>query len=204
MEDQLFGDADMSSSSCSSSRSGSSSSGRPSNYVDINAYPLAFLKLAGNIQASGIPSCFLRQLAKINQTIRQDPNVQRRNGGSSEDSDEDSDMDVDEGGEGRIDGGQAILKPVASQFYNYIAHRTASRAGSHYAMKGTVTAAIAGGFSQTTGHRRKADGLLHYCDTALPSERFKSHIDIEDCPSSCRAELVYCVDVRGLRRPTGR
>jgi hypothetical protein len=163
-----------------------------SQYVHIDAYPIAFLRSAGNIQASGIPSCFLPLLANINKTIRHhqiNPHL----------SDDDIDMDHP-----TLQGGQQVLKPVASQFYNYIAHRTATRAGNHHSMKGMVTAAIAGGFAQTTIDRKKAKALMTHCDIALPSRRFKSTIAIKDCPSSCRAELVYSVDVRALSHPTGR
>ena len=113
-------------------------------------------------------------------------------------------MDIDSPQHNTLPGGQQVLKPVTSQFYNYIAHHTATCAGNHDTMKGTVTAAIAGGFSQSQKHRRTADDLINYCDTALPSHHFKTHIDIQDCPSSCRTELVYSVDVRALKQPTGR
>ena len=182
-----------------------SSSNTPSHYIDINAYPIAFLRSAGNIQASGIPSCFLPHIADINKSIRQDPNIQSQHTLPSNTSDNsDDDMDIDPPQHLQLLGGQPVIKPVASQFYNYIAHRTATRAGNHDTMKGTVTAAIAGGFAQLDKHRRKAKDLMTYCDTALPSHRFKTHIDIDNCPSSCRAELVYSVDVRALRHPTGR
>src|SRR5260221_1529194 len=179
-----------------------SSSNSPSHYVDINAYPIAFLRSAGNIQASGIPSCFLSHIANINKSIRQDPNVQAQHILPSDDSDDD--MDVDPPQHPQLLGGQPVIKPIASQFYNYIAHRTATRAGNHDTMKGTVTAAIAGGFSQSQKHRRTADDLIKYCDSALPSHRFKTHIDIQDCPSSCRAEIGYSIDVRALYHPSGR
>ena len=176
-----------------------------SHYVHVDAYPLAFLRSAGNIQASGIPSCFLPRIANINQSIRKHPNHQTQNDHNNLYSDDsDDDMDLDDPQQHQLQGGQQVLKPVASQFYNYIAHRTASRAGNHDTMKGTVTAAIAGGFAETSKDRKTAEEYMEHCDTALPSDRFKSNIGIARCPSSCRAELVYSVDVRALRNPTGR
>ena len=165
-----------------------------SQYVHIDAYPIAFLRSAGNIQASGIPSSFLPLIANINKSIRRHP-INPQNS--------DDDMDIDHQ-QLPLRGGQQVLKPVASQFYNYIAHRTATRAGNHHSMKGMVTAAIAGGFAQTAKDRKEAKALMAHCDIALPSRRFKSNIAIKDCPSSCRAELVYSVDVRALSHPTGR
>jgi hypothetical protein len=178
-------------------------SNQPSHHVNVDAYPICFLRSAGNIQASGVPNCFLPLLANINQSIRNNLNNHPHHIHNNLDSDDDSDMDNQEPIP-PLQGGQQVLKPVASQFYNYIAHRTATRAGKHLAAQGTVTAAIAGAFAQTTKDRTKANDLLDYCDTALPSDRFKTLIDIRDCPSSCRAELVYSVDVRALRHPTGR
>jgi hypothetical protein len=178
-------------------------SNQPSHYVNVDAYPICFLRSAGNIQASGVPNCFLPLLANINQSIRDNPNNPPHHIHNNLNSDDDSDMD-DQDPIPPLQGGQEVLKPVASQFYNYIAHRTATRSGKHLAAQGTVTAAIAGAFAQTPKDRRKAKELLDYCETALPSDRFKNLIDIHDCPSSCRAELVYSIDIRALRRPTGR
>ncbi|KAH8978533.1 hypothetical protein EDB86DRAFT_2836679 [Lactarius hatsudake] len=42
-----------------------------------------------------------------------------------------------------------VIKPISSQFYNYISHRAASRAGDMDTEKGTVTAALAGAFATT-------------------------------------------------------
>jgi len=193
-DDQLFQHDDLD--------NPSSHSNPPSHYIHIDAYPIAFLRSAGNIQASGIPSCFLPCVATINQSIRQHPNHQPQHINNNDNSDDD--MDIEHPQHDPVLGGLPVLTPIASQFYNYIAHRTATRAGNHDTMKGTVTAAIAGAFAQSQKHRRRADDLIKYCDTALPSQRFKNHIDIDDCPSSCRAELIYSVDIRALRHPTGR
>jgi len=176
--------------------------GEDSAFVQVDAYPLAFLRTAGNFQASSIPQCFLPTLARINQSVRQDPNRPHNNSDDSDDDymvvDEDEDENEDELGRA------SVVKPVACQFYNYIAHRTATRAGRHYSQQGTVTAALAGGFASTSKDKKRASELQSYCDISLPSDRFHQNISIEDCPSSCRAELVYSVDVRAMKRKSGR
>ena len=174
--------------------------GEDSEFVQVDAYPLAFLRTAGNFQASSIPQCFYPALARINQSIRRDPNQPPSD---SEDSDNDR-MSVDQDEDSIHVGGAPVVKPVACQFYNYIAHRTATRAGRHYSQQGTVTAALAGAFAGTNKDKKRASELQDYCDMSLPSDRFHQNISIEDCPTSCRAELVYSIDVRALKRRSGR
>jgi hypothetical protein len=171
-----------------------------SQFVQVNAYPLAFLKTAGNIQATGVPHCFWHIISKINQTLHDDIS-----GHNSEDSDDNSDhMPIDRIQQAVPTGGSSIVKPVASQFYNYIAHRTAAHAGKHYSQRGTVTAAVAGGFTEVSKDKNKASELQEYCKQGLPFERFHKAISLEDCPSCCRGELIYSVDVQALQDCSGR
>jgi hypothetical protein len=174
--------------------------GEDSAFVQVDAYPLAFLRTAGNFQASSIPQCFLPTLAGINRSVRRDPNQAPQ---GSDDSDDDH-MSVDQDEDSNQVGGAPVVKPVACQFYNYIAHRTATRAGRHYSQQGTVTAALAGAFASTSKDKKRASELQSYCDRSLPSNRFHQNISIDDCPTSCRAELVYSVDVRALKHRSGR
>jgi len=44
-------------------------------------------------------------------------------------------------------GGTLVVKLVACQFYNYIAHHTATHARQYYSQQGTVTVALAGAFA---------------------------------------------------------
>ena len=182
----------------------------------IDAYPLAFLRTIGNVQADGIPPCFYPLLTEINKTVRKRHGVRRAEGSDSE-SDagwseegsegpgEDSfreDSSGEEGSDPGIGRLQAV-KPVSAQFYNYMTHRVAIRAGKHDAQQGTVTAAISGGFAKSEKHKEIASKKQSYCDRGLPSDRFHSKISLEDCPTSCRAEFVYSVDVRALKNPSG-
>lgn len=96
-----------------------------------------------------------------------------------------------------------VVKPVSSQFYNHITHRVASRSGRHDSQHGTVTAAISGAFANTDKDKKTASDRQSYCELCLPSERFGSRINQEDCPTSCRAEIVYSVDVGALKEPSG-
>jgi hypothetical protein len=171
-----------------------------SHFTHVDAYPLAFLKSIGNIQASGVPHCFGPTITAINQNILSIHPDQ-----DSHDSDHGSDrMSIIEDHPPASPAGSQVLRPVASQFYNYIAHRTAAKAGSHYSQRGTVTAAIAGAFADGSKHKTKASDLQNYCKQCLPFERFHKAISLEDCPSCCRAELVYSVDVRALPDCSGR
>ncbi|KAI9430768.1 hypothetical protein H4582DRAFT_2103578 [Lactarius indigo] len=163
--------------------------------INVDVYPLGFLRTAGNVQASGIPPCFYRAIAEINKSV-----CKEEDESSSESSWEGS----EEGGNMRSRGGRSAVKPVSSQFYNYISHRVATRAGRLDSQQGTVTAALAGAFAQTDKEKATAKKKQAYCDQALPSDRFHTRIDRKDCPTCCRAELVYSVDVRALRSPSGK
>ena len=182
----------------------------------VDAYPLAFLKSVGNIQADGIPPCFYPLLTEINRSVRK-PNTFGRPSpddeydelGSEDGEGVDDGDDVDE-----VDDGEDVdevdevprlqaVKPVSCQFYNYITHRVATRAGRHDAQQGTVTAAVSGAFSRNQKDNVVALNNQSRCDQALPSARFHAKISLEDSPTSCRAEFVYSVDVRALKDPSG-
>jgi len=48
------------------------------------------------------------------------------------------------------------VKPLSSQFYNYITHWMATQAGRHDAQQGTMTAALSGSFAKTTKDQNTA------------------------------------------------
>jgi hypothetical protein len=173
-------------------------------HVHVNAYPLAFLGSVGNIQANGIPPCFLPSITEINQTVsdrRRNPQVPQSDDRSSRGEDDNA-MSVDVGDPTFAPSRRAV-KPVSAQFYNYLAHRVATRAGRHDTQQGSVTAAISGAFAKSRRHKQIASGKQDYCQLGLPSERFQNKISLEGSPTSCRAEFVYSVDVRALKDPSG-
>ena len=180
--------------------------------VKVDVYPLGFLKTAGNIQATGIPHCFYPVIAKVNRSVRKDPNLPSSHSHSSTSSDQgssDNDSDDDpmflsNGPCPPHVGGAPVVRPIASQFYNFLAHHTATQAGAHDSQRGTVTAALAGGFAQGSVDKFAARQLRDYCGNALPADRFRHSISIDDCPTSLRAEFVYSVNVRALKDPSGR
>ena len=191
-----------------------------SHSVRVYAYPLAFLRTAGNIQADGIPHCFYPQLTAINKKVRKNHPANPRRARA-----EDQSMDIDDEGFDEIDGGDGengdympvdfdafettpsafqAVKPISSQFYNLSTHRVAPRAGAHDSQQGTVTAAIAGAFANTAKDRLTASNLQTYCNKMFPSDRFLDKISMEGCPTACRAEFVYSIDVRALKKRSGK
>jgi hypothetical protein len=158
-------------------------------FVRVEGYPLGFLKTAGNVKATGIPHCFYPLLTNINKSVR------RNHEALEEDDDPEAPY---------LESTYRAVKPVSSQFYNYMAHRVASRAGRHDAQQGTVTAAISGAYASTDKDRKVAKEKQKLCKRALPSEMFRLRINsVGECPNSCRAELVYSVDVRALNLQSG-
>lgn len=164
--------------------------------ININAYPLGFLRVAGNIQASGIPHCFHRVITKINQKVRRELDCR-----TSPDASNDTYM-ADLSQPHRPSA--VVVKPISSQFYNQIMHRIATRAGRLDSQQGSATAALSGAFAQNKKDQATAKAKQEYCDRALPSDRFHRKIDRPDCPTCCRAELVYSVDVRRLEHQSSK
>jgi hypothetical protein len=208
--------------------------------VHVDAYPLGFLKTAGNIQADGVPHCFYPKLTEINKNVRKNHPVYPTHTASHaidevEGEEEDFDMDVGTGAdeEDRLEDegddagdredtegpGSVVevdinnfestpsifqaVKPVSCQFYNLSTHRVATRAGRHDSQQGTMTAALAGAFAKNLKDRGIASTFQSYCADGLPSERFHQRISIDKCPTACRAELVYSIDLRALKDPSG-
>lgn len=213
--------------------------------VNVDAYPLGFLRTAGNIQADGVPHCFYPVLTTINGKVRKNHRSQATNHassrstptyrGESDDSDSDSSSDSDrnlysdflrrkfQGVEDEPDEDDdarafidvdeedtmpsvlQVVKPIGAQLYNHITHRVASRAGKHDSQQGTVTAAISGAFANTQKDRATASEKQSYCEIGLPSDRFHKRISglKRECPTACRAELIYSIDVRALKDPSG-
>ena len=164
-----------------------------SHSVNVDVYPLGFLRVAGNVQATGIPQCFYSALTEISRSVRKNTN---------QSTDPENDVLSDDP-ESPFRPHMPVIRSVAAQFYNYILHRTATHAGRHDSQQGTVTAALAGTFAQTKKDKDTATKKQRYCDAALPSERFHNRIHRSECPTCCRAEFVYSVDVRSLKSQTG-
>jgi hypothetical protein len=150
--------------------------------------------VAGNIQADGIPHCFHRTVRKVNQKVGRGPP-----GRTSPEANADAEMaDMNQ----HHPRSAAVVKPIASQFYNQVMHRVATRAGRLDSQQGSATAALSGAFAKTDKDRTKASAKQKFCERGLPSERFHQRIHLPQCPTCCRAELVYAIDVRGLRSQT--
>ncbi|KAH8979153.1 hypothetical protein EDB86DRAFT_3089374 [Lactarius hatsudake] len=164
----------------------------------VDVYPLGFLRTVGNVQAEGIPLCFYKGIKEISSKVRADPNGGNEGSSSSSMSSTSSNDTMT-----RIPRTQ-VIKPISSQFYNYISHRAASRAGDMDTEKGTVTAALAGAFATMAKDRATARGKQEQCRVSLPWKRFHDKISCYDCPVSCRGEIVYAVNVRALKVRTGR
>ena len=178
-------------------------------FVRLEAYPLGFFKVARNVKATGVPSCFYPVLTDINRTVRKNHRKYPA-GGSDEDDDDPGPADdapddaMDDDDDPYSPSAYQAVKPVSSQFYNYLTHRVASRAGAHDSQPGTVTATISGGYAITDKDKSTAHDKQVYCKDGPPSERFHGKItSVRDCSSACRAELVYSIDVRVLKDPSG-
>jgi hypothetical protein len=170
-------------------------------FVRVEAYPLAFLKMAGNVKASGVPHCFYPLLTKINKSVRKNHEAGHPSSSNRQGGEDPGEVDLEAP---YLDSTYRAVKPVSSQFYNYMTHRVASRAGRHDAQQGSVTAAISGAYANDEKDEKVAKEKQKYCKNALPSDRFHARMtSVRECPNACRAELVYSVDVRALKDRSG-
>jgi hypothetical protein len=179
-------------------------------YIRIDPYPLAFLKRAGNIKASGIPHCFYPLLTNINKSVRKNlpqhhfPSDPHHSQLHQDQHDQEDDSPFVENDTPHLALTYQAVKPVSSQFYNYSTHRVASRAGRHDTQQAAVTAAISGAYAKTDKDKKTARDMQHHCNIGLPTDMFHARINsVDECPSACRAELVYSIDVRALKDPSG-
>ena len=161
----------------------------------LEVYPLGFLRTVGNLQATGPPHCLYPALSRINKAVCEPPK------GRSHGSDDNLSFEEDRTAIARA---APVVTATASQFYNLVAHRAAPRAGRLDSQQGLVTAALSGAFAKTVKDKNVALNLKLACESALPSERFHIRIHRPKCPKSCRAEVVYSVDVRKLKLKSGR
>lgn len=164
--------------------------------VSVQAYPLGFLRVAGNIQANGIPHCFYPSVTSINQSVRKAP----RQGTAHSDNEGASSTESYRPNHQPA----PVVKAISCQFYNYLAHRIAPRAGRLDTQQGTITAALSGAYANTAKDKKTASNKQAYCNAGLPSERFHERINLPDRPTCLRAELVYTIDVRNLKSVSGR
>ena len=191
-------------------------------FVKVDAYPLAFLKSYGNIQANGVPHCLYPKLMDINKAVWKNYPGERRQRAPRHERDRDEDAMVESEGEEGEDEGAAnqeapidfdryasqpslfqAVRPVSCQLYNLSSHSVAARAGARDTEQGTVTAAVAGKYARNAADKLKADGFTSYCGASFPSDRHDLRISTEGCPTECRAEFVYTIDVRLLKDQSG-
>jgi hypothetical protein len=163
----------------------------------VSAYPQAYLRSYGHIQASGIMWPFHRILDGIQANVGKP--VQRLS------SDDDSDDSHNEDSELESDSDSPRMKAVfgiGSQGYNELSHRIAPRAGAHDVQKGMITAALAGAYTLPHDGLGQRSARRHFDDCArmLPIDRFKAKISHADCPRALRMEQIYYVDIFALKK----
>ena len=173
-------------------------------FVHINAYPLVFLRTIGNIQTNGIPSCFYPLLTNINNFIRKRIPLDLShsyNHHHSKDNDDDdvSSINMDDSDHHDVPSYLQAIKPVSTQFYNYITHHVMTCAGKHNSQQGIVTTAISGAFANTQKHKTTTFKKQSHCNQGLPLKQFHDKISLEDCPISLCAEFIYFIDIRALK-----
>lgn len=176
--------------------------GEPAKEEKLDVYPLGFLRKAGNVQAGGAPHCFLAPIKKVNRAVRKEGTQQRTRATTSFEEDSSS-LSTDSETQDTVNRIPTV-KATSCQFYNYIAHRIAPRAGKLDSQQGLVTAALVGAFAQSIPHEKTARTKQAACKKSLPAATFLQRIYRFGCPTGCRAEIVYSVDISNLKSQDGR
>jgi hypothetical protein len=100
--------------------SDSESSSSSEHWVRVEAYPLAFLKSVGNVKATGVPHCFYPFLTSINKSVRRNHNFDPTLDDATADNTDDYPGGHDD--PSRPLSTYQAVKPISSQFYNYLSH----------------------------------------------------------------------------------
>ncbi|KAI6038227.1 hypothetical protein EDC04DRAFT_2604217 [Pisolithus marmoratus] len=127
--------------------------GEMTNEVEFWVYPLAFMWKYGNVKAHGIIPNMAARIGKLNELIFR--------GGM-----EDDDMDVDEGGEDRVQLARRhpVIRGIASQIYNSLLHWVRNEAKFHSVQLGMITSAFTGAGIETAGGQRQWEKQMEFCN----------------------------------------
>ncbi|KAI6019067.1 hypothetical protein EDC04DRAFT_2607641 [Pisolithus marmoratus] len=128
--------------------------GEMMNEVEFWVYPLAFMRKYGNVKAHGIILNMAACIGKLNESIFR--------GGM-----EDDDMDIDKGGEDRVQLARQnpVICGIALQIYNLLSHRL-----------GMITSAFAGAGIETAGGQHRWEKWIEFCNGGLPHERYSQKV----------------------------
>ncbi|KAF8427113.1 hypothetical protein L210DRAFT_865517 [Boletus edulis BED1] len=149
-----------------------------------HAYPLAFTKQFGNVQAKRTLSCFDHVLRDINTALSPAVN-------------QDDQHDYLFGDD--VDRGAAVVSGTHAQIYNAMSHRVRDQARFHYVQLGLATSVICGTTAKTTATKRRFTYRKQHCQNGLPHQRFASALRGDDQPQALRIEQTFSIDVRRLR-----
>ena len=151
-----------------------------------HAYPLAFTKRYGNVQASMTLRPYEPVLANINQVL-----TPPANGDGDEDEHEEWEQQRR---------GAPVVHGTHCQIYNSISHRVRDQARFHYVQLGLVTSVFSGTTTTTEHGKRRFLTRKEFCSNGLPHQRYANAVQGEDQPQALRIEQTFTVDVHRLRR----
>jgi len=154
--------------------------------VKCTLYPQAYLKVYGQVQADGVSPHFLHAIKAINHTVGNTGTYQ-----TSFDDDSQSDS------------GGYRLDPLLShscQIYNSVAHKLMQHAGDLDAVKGDITAALAGSYARTGPTKTIAQRALDACQTNLPHDRVRLRLLPGNDRKSLRLENVYVLHIQQMKQ----
>ncbi|TFK71093.1 hypothetical protein BDN72DRAFT_937466 [Pluteus cervinus] len=148
----------------------------------VTAYPQAFMKGYGHVQARGTLPQFQPILDEIHTGLGKPV-------AHAPESDND-DADSTEEGPTRK---RRVVEPIAFQSYTVLMHRTRHSAKLHDVQQGKITSALSGAYANNPQAKRKWKANVDACKNALPHHRFSSRVTLEQVPRAIRNETVLAI-----------
>ncbi|KAF8119387.1 hypothetical protein EV363DRAFT_1199073, partial [Boletus edulis] len=150
-----------------------------------HAYPLAFTKQFGNVQAKRTLSCFDDILRNINTVLSPAIDPEDQHGYLFGDE---------------FERGAPVIRGTHAQIYNAMFHRVRDQARFHYVQLGLGTSVLSGTTAKTQAAKRRFAQRKQHCLNGLPHQRFASALRGDDQPQALRIEQTFSVDVHRLRQ----
>lgn len=151
-----------------------------------DAYPLAFTRHYGNVQARRTTQPFDNILNAINRRLL--PPIVPAAGVVADNDDDDAAFR-----------GAPIVKGVRAQLYNQISHRVRNQTRFHYVQLGLATTVLAGTSATSAADKRTFEQRKEHCLRSLPHKSFRQALEGPHQPQALRLEQTYVVDVHRLQ-----
>lgn len=154
----------------------------------FDAYPLAYTKVFGNVQARRNMEPYDDVLRRLNLVLT--PPVRSTQAREDDGSDVDNPNDLIRG--------SPVVRGTYCQMYNQISHRVRDEARYHSVQLGLITTTFAGASANTRKNKNRFLELRRHTNQRLPQERFNDKVAEGLQSEALRIEQSFVVDIHRL------